>query len=400
MPAQNEFCHQNYPTVPASEPVFQKLIAMPAEAARFSELHTKLNVRRVLIVHGTFLGNDPLGLCDIMREIGRSVPLASGVMNSLATTVEERTKAFSSSLPTELGNYSEDFRSLFQALTGPDPQIDLVSWSSQNHHLARADLAVQLVHRLFQISPDEHQRILLWGHSHAGNAFALLSNLLANHKESVAEFFDAFRGQPETYWTSVRDTLLRSPSPHPIASRLLIAAFGTPVRYGWDTNGYEHLVHVLHHRNYSQEHPTQTQPLYPPHKIQDVLSAKYGDWVQAFALAGTDVSTPVAVAANASLDQLLTRGLNPPEVSVELKLIRSTRIQDLCGWWKTGTRCHQDGVNFLVEYDPSGRLTPLGNPIENSLLGHGVATSLHWLPAHVQLVTAHLLDCLHGIRRE
>lgn len=400
MPARNEFCHQNYPTAPVIEPVFQKLTVVTPQAEQFAELHTKLNVRRVLIVHGTFLGNDPLGLCDVIREIGRSVPIAASVMNALASTIEARTKAFASSLPPELGNYSEEFRSLFQSLTGPDPQIDLVSWSSQNHHLARADLAVQLAHRLFQISPDEHQRILLWGHSHAGNAFALLSNLLANQKEFVAQFFDAVRGQPEPHWSSVRDTLLRSPSPHPIARRLLITAFGTPVRYGWDTSGYEQLVHVLHHREYPSENPIRTEPLYPPHKLQDILNARYGDWVQAFALAGTDVSTPVAVAANDALDRLLSRGLNPPETSVELKLIRSARIQNLCGWWKSGTRCHQDGTNFLIEYEPSGRLTPLGNPIENSLLGHGVATSLHWLPAHIQLVAAHLLDCLHGIRHE
>lgn len=397
MPASNSFNHQTYPTTPTVPPVFLKLTAIPGQSEQCPELHASLGIRRVYVVHGTFLGNDPLGLSEVLREIGRSVPFASSAANTIASVIEERTRAIAGSLPTELGNYSADFRDLFQSLTGPDPVVELVTWSSQNHHVARADLAVRLAVELLKRNFDNDERILLWGHSHAGNAFALLTNLLANQKDAVTKFFDAARGQMDAHWKELRSLLAAAPTPHPIAKNILIAAFGTPVRYGWDLSGCRGLVHVLHHREYSPDTPTLTQPLYPPHKLLDVLNARFGDWVQAFAIAGTDVSTPVATGTNEALDQLLTEGLVSPELTAELKFIGSNRIQKLCGWWKTGTRCHQDGINVLVEYEPSGRLTALGKPIEHSLLGHGVATSLHWLPAHLRLVTDQFLKTITRI---
>ncbi|HAP08086.1 MAG TPA: hypothetical protein DCR20_09675, partial [Planctomycetaceae bacterium] len=70
----------------------------------------------------------------------------------------------------------------------------------------------------------------------------------------------------------------------------------------------------------------------------------------------------------------------------------SRRLRRLCSHWKYGTRCHTDGINLLVDYGPSGKYTFPAIPIEVAVLGHGVATSVHWLPAHLQLV----LNALHS----
>ena len=59
-------------------------------------------------------------------------------------------------------------------------KVDRFDWSSGNDHLARAEAAVKLFNRLADLPIDlATERLLLWGHSHAGNVFALLTNLLA-----------------------------------------------------------------------------------------------------------------------------------------------------------------------------------------------------------------------------
>ena len=75
-------------------------------------------------------------------------------------------------------------------------------WSSQNNHIGRADGAFRLLVELAELashlaesctSGDPPQRVLLWGHSHAGNLFALLSNLLVAERRERRVFFQAAR---------------------------------------------------------------------------------------------------------------------------------------------------------------------------------------------------------------
>lgn len=68
------------------------------------------------------------------------------------------------------------------------------------------------------------------------------------------------------------------------------------------------------------------------------------------------------------------RPLPLPGLTFDTQLIPGEYLQHLCARWKTGTRCHADGHNLLVDYQPSGR-TVLGQPIEASVFGHGVATT-------------------------
>lgn len=149
----------------------------------------------MILVHGTFMGDDPFGIADALKSVAESVPWLAGQLNRFAEVSQEKMRPFTASVTGDVGNYHEPFRQRFQDLVGDDPQVELLSptWSGQNHHLARADLAVRLLHRLLTRPLLADQNVLLWGHSHAGNAFALLTNLLANHQPSVAQFFDAAR---------------------------------------------------------------------------------------------------------------------------------------------------------------------------------------------------------------
>ena len=388
MPAENHFLHQQYPTDPVVTPVLRTLGSDDALETDFSKLHTALKIGRIVLVHGTFMGNDPFGIAEILKSVAESSPLLAGQLTWLAGMSLEKTRPFTTSVTGDVGNYPESFRKRFQELVGDDPQIELLNpaWSGQNHHLARADLAVRLLHQLLvrPLLPD--QNVLYWGHSHAGNAFALLTNLLANHRASVAEFFDAAAQGGLAHWDKVRTHLESSPSPHPLARRVLIAGFETPVRYGWDTNGCARLVHVTFHRPYDAESPTRTKPLFPPQLPGDVVSAKWGDWVQAFAIAGTDVASMPTRAINQNLATILEANLPELQHGLDTRFITPKRVRDACVRWKSGTRCHTDGMNFLVDYELSGDLSSIGRPLELSLLGHGVATTIRWLPTHLKLV--------------
>lgn len=387
MPAENGFRHQSYPTSVATPPQFRTLTRTDGDDGQFQPLHTQHRVSRVVLVHGTFVGNDPFAMAETLNAVSGKVPMFSGALQRFADSLMQKMPDFTASATKDIGNYTEGFRTEFQRLVGSDPTVELLSpaWSSQNHHFARADLAVQLLHQLIQRPVPAMQRVLLWGHSHAGNAFAILTNLLANQRADVERFFAA-ADQPSEIWTAVRDHLRSASSPHPLAKQLVIVTFGTPVRYGWDVNGCGKLIHVTHHRPENDPTTNTCKPLYPPLPIADVVKATWGDWVQSFAIAGTDVAPPTSRSVNARLTEVLEQGLAAPKLDEQVEKIKPASLQTLCARWTTGTRCHTDGLNLLIQYEPSGLTASFRTPLETTLFGHGVYTTIPWLPVHLKLL--------------
>lgn len=192
MPRQNGFRHQSYPTRPAVPPVVMKLDGDAVQSLDFGHLHTQFGVRKVLLVHGTFAGDDPFGIHAMMRAGAETLPVA---MQRAASSVIDRlagqTKRLTDAITSDVANYSDGYRKQFQTLVGDDPEVSRLepTWSSENNHVARAGLAVRLLNELVAFHAEgfdpDHERALLWGHSHAGNGFAILSNLLANDRGSV-----------------------------------------------------------------------------------------------------------------------------------------------------------------------------------------------------------------------
>lgn len=391
MPRDNRFQHQPYPTTPGDAVEFHQLEVLDPFEGINAGLHERHRIARVVLVHGTFMGEDPFGISSTLNAVAESLPLAGAALRQLSERLRERTQPLVTRLARDLGNYTEEFRVRFQQLVGDDPQVEFpqAAWSSENHHLARADLAVSLLEQLLLRPLPEDQRVLFWGHSHAGNAFAILSNLLANHPPSIERFFAAVQDRVPARWQAVHTALRRSESPHPLARQVLFAAFGTPVRYGWDSAGCSALLHVNFHRVYNPHEPAIARPVYPPWNVSDILSGAWGDWVQAFAIAGTDTTSIPAAKTNALLSEILESGLSPIDpatLSTALRFTPAGRFRDLCARWQQGTRCHADGLNLLVDYTPSGDRTFPGIPIESAVMGHGVATSVRWLPAHLRLI--------------
>lgn len=326
-------------------------------------------VAAVYLAHGTFAGTDATGL---LVEIDRLLP-------GIGAAMRRAVKQIVDALARDAGNYTADYaRTFAEAIDdGADEALPvrLFHWSSENSHIGRADAAVRLIDELAALELPPGKRVLLWGHSHAGNVFALMTNLLAGDRQKVEQFFDAaepFYRWPVLHkfdlpvWKRVRDRLLDGSDDPAVSSipPLDIVTFGTPIRYGWDVRGCGKLLHFVHHR------PKESWPAYRapfPPRVQDVLAAVDGDYVQQFGIVGTNVMpspfTWRACWADWRLNRLLQPGL---------------RARDLLANLRPGCRVHNAGTTLLVDYGPMP-----GN-VAQHLAGHAVYTRLDWLAYHAE----------------
>ena len=150
--------------------------------------------------------------------------------------------------------------------------------------------------------------------------------------------------------------------------KLDIVTFGTPVRYGWDAAAYDNLLHVIHHRPPSEQHPHRLPyPPWPHH----IVSAEHGDYIQQVGIAGTNLP-PLPVAVRTFLAD---------------RRLRNLLERDLGGWvrsrLKQGVRVHDEGTTLLIDYEE------LHWAPWKHLLGHAPYTRSEWLPLHSELAAEH-----------
>ncbi|MGE3776850.1 MAG: hypothetical protein AB7F89_06690 [Pirellulaceae bacterium] len=325
-------------------------------------------VAAIYLVHGTFLGQDALG---ILADVSRFAP-------DVARVLRRWQKQLVDAVTGEIGNFAARYAAEFEQLLGGETDtripVRLFHWSSENHHIGRADGAVRLIEELLERQYPPGSRVLLWGHSHSGNVFALLTNLLGSDLPARRLFFEQCRcffhcpvlrriDLPE--WRRVEEAVCGREDVFGGVG-LDLVTFGTPVRYGWDPQGYRSLTHFIHHR------PVAGVPVgcarFPP-TVQDLIYAEGGDVVQQLGIAGTNFPPPFwewrTWLADLRLGELLQSGC------------AST---DVFSRWQLGQRVHADGDNLLVDYGPSS-----GN-VALHLFGHAVYTRTEWLPFHVEEV--------------
>jgi len=136
-------------------------------------------VRAVYFVHGTFVGNDPVG---VVSMLGNAIPV---LPKSLEKTMLRIAKRPTDALTKDLGNYIPSYVSLYQQALGVvELEVRNFTWSSGNHHLARLRGAIDLAQDLYRLREElalsSTERILLHGHSHAGLLFSLLCLMINN----------------------------------------------------------------------------------------------------------------------------------------------------------------------------------------------------------------------------
>ncbi len=390
MPPTNLFRHQAYtdscpasphhslkpgPHPPVGSDEFQRRMQQVGETL------SEWNVAAVYLAHGTFVGPDALG---VLNELARLLPRAS-------TSVRRVIKRIVDKLTGETGNYTGRYARLFESAINsadrPKIPVRLFNWSSENNHIGRADGSVRLIDELMSQGFSPGQRVLLWGHSHAGNMFALMTNLLAGNSDggnsdggnpdgdnpnAAERFFQA----AEIYyqwpvvgcvdipvWGRVRRQLADRPGLMEEVG-LDIATFGTPIRYGWDSNGYDRLLHFVNHRPH--EGLPDYQAPFPP-TLNDVLRAADGDYIQQFGIAGTNV-TPSVVSWRSRLADRRLHNLLQPDPAEGSLLDR----------FKTGTIVPDEGTTLLVDYGP------VEGSIAQHWAGHAVYTQQQWLLFHAE----------------
>ena len=377
MPQANRFRHQAYAlTRPISphyllSPGSYPVVGSKPFRQRMREVGGALRaegVAAIWLVHGSFDG--PLTV-RALAELAKVYPAAGGALRRVLRHLIEGPCG-------ETAQFSERYASAFDSAINPPGQqpipVHLFQWSGENHHLGRADAAVRLIDELAALELRPGQRALLWGHGHAGNVFALMTNLLAGQPDATEEFFRA----AEVYyrwpvlglvdipvWQRVRRRLRSGRSPLEGAA-LDLVTFGTPIRYGWDSGGYSRLLHFIHHR------PAPGLPAHRaawPPVLDDVLKAAGGDYVQQLGIAGTN-SVPSVFAwrarwADRRLARLLQAGDNggpSPEP------------------FRAGAIVPDEGTTLLVDYGEPG------GSIAQHQAGHAVYTRRRWLLFHAEEV--------------
>ena len=376
MPRENRFAHQFTSQALPTSPylVLQPPAPLPSDAPRPPTLQQAAadwrasGVTLVYLVHGTFAGDDAVGL---LAPVARMAP-------RLGTVLRRWHKSVVDLVIGDTGNYTADYQRRFAAIVNGDQtqsiEIRRFDWSGQNNHLGRSDAAVRLISRMLEDVQQGHRRVVLWGHSHAGNVFALVSNLLAADPQTREEFFRAagcyFRGP----WAGRIET---APWRRVVAAldqqrdlvhqlELDIVTFGMPIRYGWDSGGFRRSLHFVNHI------PTAQLAVYRapfPPRLYRLLMAADGDFVQQIGIAGTNlIPFPLAlrsVCADWSLDAFLQAGVSRRSIWKRLR---------------AGTRVSHEGTTLLVDYGSQSARW------EGHVFGHAVYTRERWLPFHIEEV--------------
>lgn len=375
MPRGNQFRHQVYTAAaPTTPPRLLKLPPSPPAGSdewneRMRAVGDRLRaagVSTIYLVHGTFVGSDALGLIDVFTRLYPSLgEYAKPIVKQLVDQV------FGESC-----NYTKEYARCFDEAINPGTETPIAVrrflWSSQNNHIGRADAAIHLIDEIDRAVGERDGRVLLWGHSHAGNVFALLTNLVGGDAESRARFFKAtesyyrrprLKRNGTSIWQQVRQAL----EDDTLAFRgeqLDIATFGTPVRYGWETDGYGNLLHFINHRPCEELEAHLAS--FPP-TIEELLQAAGGDYIQQFGIAGTNLIPNVfswrSQRADRRLGTLLQDNLEPTDLRERLRI---------------GCRVPDEGTVLLVDYGPEE------GTIAQHLGGHAVYTRQKYILFHAE----------------
>ena len=309
----------------------------------FGSKAKKAGVKLVVLVHGTFVGNDPHNLIGFLSRLFPAINVAKMKRNAKKTNDK---------MLGDLGNYTEAYRAKMQKETSM-PAIRF-SWSSANYHQARLVGMIKLVNALHKEKQSRRmkkgQRILLLGHSHAGQLFALLTHVL--HPGPVTKHLLAMElsaKQRKDFWNKVK--ALR-------ALKFDMVTFGTPPRYGWSKGSTYRLINIINHRGGSHLGGTWT----------GIFSTRDGDYVQQWGIAGTDMFPAGEVGKkNRKLSYILGEGND---------------LGAFNRYSKLKMRIPNHGKTFLVNYRDNK------TNMFSTLAGHGVYTRTHTMLFNLELIAS------------
>lgn len=247
------------------------------QMAAVGERFAAADVCAIVFVHGTFMGSDPLSAYGVVE---RALP--GGIGPYVAMKLRRKTRAYIERVLGDLGNFSTAYVRLFEEALRPRgariPCTEFV-WSSENHHVGRLEGALGLVRVLATHAElgdrEKPRRILVIGHSHAGQLFALVTQLLARSIATEA-ILDVARARELDVAALETDIATLVGSSFDRGSRrgkrvnIDFVTFGAPIRYAWATVPGVRALHVI---------------AVPPRGSRSGLE---GDWIRRIAVEGSD----------------------------------------------------------------------------------------------------------------
>jgi hypothetical protein len=306
-------------------------------------------VRLVVFAHGSFVGDDPLAIARALED----VPILADVARGLRGFTRAQVARFLG----DLSNYTRDYVDAFARATGVDA-IEF-AWSGENHHAARVQGAVRLartiaLHRGGAVRAGDG--VLLAGHSHGGQLFALLSQLVARASGHEDLLLAAHARGEDVGALEEHAALLRRCS-------VDVVTFGTPPRYGWARGASFRVLHVVNHRGAEPRGGT----------LRGLFHTRRGDYVHQLGVPGSDFPAPTAAdrALNARLDRVLGVG---------------TDFRALLRHLARGMRVAPHGHTILVDYGDAAGKVP--NFLATGL-GHAAYTRHEAMLFHARVVTNH-----------
>ena len=352
----------------------------PADAPGVGQRLREVGVQEIILVHGTFVGNDAAG---ILREVARLSPRLAGAMKRLGKHVFDQVTG-------EIGNYTDSFAQRLSSLVNEESAhknlipVTLFHWSGENHHLGRAGGAIALLDYLFQSELTSDDRVLIWGHSHGGNLLAMLSHLVGGTDAARDRFFEATRSHYRDpilgrldlpQWEEVQE-LLADEDERSRLPKIDAANFGVPLRYRWNREVIPRILNFVQHRPLDPDHPARASV---PESIRDVIKATGGDYIQQLGIGGTDFLHSAFAWRSWNAERRLQNMFE-----------NSVRRRDLLRNLRKCLRVSLDGKTLLVDYPDTKKKW------NKKIVGHGVYTRHEWLPFHLNEIT----DRIYGEYRE
>lgn len=304
---------------------------------------TKKNVAAIYLIHGTFVGDDPFQIFALLESI---VPeIAQGIVKN----IKEYSHSHQQLISKDLGNFTSEHVAILVELENSKIPVTNYTWSSGNHHMARLRGCLDLLD-LIAKNQNRGERILLLGHSHAGQIFCLISILL-NNKPVRDKIFEIF-GKEEI--STFKDIFIKLKS-----IKYDFVTMGTPIRYKWQLANNMRLIHFINHRG---EKPIGGG-------ISGMPMTLAGDYIQQWGISGSDIKSPIKndVSKNLRLDEILGVGQN-------IKLLQENA--------KYRRRLHDVGKHILVDYQDQA----IYPNFVQTILGHGVYTRKKLLSFHLSQI--------------
>ena len=314
----------------------------------------------VYFVPGTFAGDDPLGLVRLFEQKYPYFGKLCKVFNK---------EYIIDKIMVDCGNYTKEYVELFKKAIGTEIHCDLYLWTSENNHFGRLIGSIELVKKIAndidEKMPSWGKRVLLLGHSHAGQLFALMTNYLDQVPEVDELLTIANAGRIDI--SKFNEYLQKIRKVH-----LDYVTLGTPIRYkwanGWKDGKYKLLNIINHHGGgFLAGGDIYTKKFY-----WNFPRTTDGDYVQQLALDGSDLD--MSNELNKQLAGILGKGED---------------IKELLENVKARMRVPSYGRTILVDYKDNSTLWP--NCLK-TLFGHGVYTRYEKMLFNTQLI----VDKMYG----